>query len=48
MCLLEQLERYEPYNEQEARDRALSFAAGREENVFTRENDRMHMTASAG
>lgn len=48
MCLLEQLERYEPYNEQEARDRALLLRALREEaDVFTRENDRMHMTASA-
>lgn len=42
---LEQLERYEPYNEQEARDRALLLRALREEaDVFTRENDRMHMT----
>lgn len=48
MCLLEQLERYEPYNEQEARDRALLLRALREEaDVFTRKNDRMHMTASA-
>ena len=48
MCLLEQLEQYEPYNEQEARDRALLLRALREEaDVFTRENDRMHMTASA-
>lgn len=48
MCLFEQLERYEPYNEQEARDRALLLRALREEaDVFTRENDRMHMTASA-
>lgn len=48
MYLLEQLERYEPYNEQEARDRALLLRALREEaDVFTRENDRMHMTASA-
>ena len=30
MCLLEQLERYEPYNEQEARDRALLLRALRE------------------
>ena len=42
MCLLEQLERYEPYNEQEARDRALLLRALREEaDVFTRETDRM-------
>ena len=48
MELLEQLKRYEPYNEQESRDRALLLRALREEeNVFTRENDRMHMTASA-
>ena len=48
MELLEQLKRYEPYNEQELRDRALLLRALREEeNVFTRENGRMHMTASA-
>ena len=48
MELWKQLERYTPYNEQEERDRALLLRALREEeNVFTRENDRMHMTASA-
>ena len=48
MELIEQLGRYTPYNEQEARDRALLLRALREEeNVFTRENERMHMTASA-
>ena len=47
MELWKQLERYTPYNEQEERDRALLRALREEENVFTRENDRMHMTASA-
>lgn len=48
MKLLEQLERYIPYNEQEERDRALLLRALREEdNVLSRENERMHMTASA-
>lgn len=48
MELLEQLERYTPYNEQEERDRALLLRAlHEEENVFMRENERMHMTASA-
>ena len=47
MCLLEQLERYEPYNEQEARDRALLPVPCARKQMFTRENDRMHMTASA-
>lgn len=48
MELWKQLERYTPYNEQEERDRALLLRALREEaDVFTRENDRMHMTASA-
>lgn len=48
MELIEQLGRYTPYNEQEAHDRALLLRALREEeNVFTRENERMHMTASA-
>lgn len=36
MCLLEQLERYEPYNEQEARDRALLLRALREEEMCSR------------
>ena len=48
MELIEQLGRYTPYNEQESRDRALLLRALREEeNVFTRENEQMHMTASA-
>ena len=48
MKLSEQLERYTPYNEQEERDRALLLRALREEdNVLSRENERMHMTASA-
>ena len=48
MELLRQLEQYKPCNEQEERDRALLLRALREEeNVFSRENERMHMTASA-
>ena len=48
MELLRQLECYRPYNEQEERDRALLLRALREEeNVFSRGNERMHMTASA-
>ena len=48
MELLRQLEQYKPCNEQEKRDRALLLRALREEeNVFSRENERMHMTASA-
>lgn len=48
MELIEALERFVPYNEQESRDRALVLRALREEpEVFSRENERMHMTASA-
>lgn len=48
MELIEALERFAPYNEQEERDRALIVRALREEAaVFSRENERMHMTASA-
>lgn len=48
MELLEGLARYVPFNEQEMRDRALLLHALREEKaVFSRENERMHMTASA-
>lgn len=48
MELIEALERYTPFNEQEQRDRALLLRALREEAaVYSRENERMHMTASA-
>lgn len=48
MELLESLARYVPFNEQESRDRALILRALREEKaVFSRENEAMHMTASA-
>ena len=48
MELLRQLEQYKPCNEQEERDRALLLRALCEEgNIFSRENERMHMTASA-
>ena len=48
MEILESIERYIPFNEQEERDRMLILRALREEkNVFSRENEAMHMTASA-
>lgn len=48
MELLERLAHYAPFNEQEARDRALILdALEHEPKVFSRENERMHMTASA-
>lgn len=48
MEILESIERYIPFNEQEERDRVLILRALREEkNVFSRENEAMHMTASA-
>lgn len=48
MDLLPQIERYLPFNEQEERDRNLILRCLREEkNIFSRENDLAHMTASA-
>ena len=48
MDILEQLERYQPYNEQEERDRRMLLLALREQpDVWTRDNPFMHMTASA-
>ena len=48
MDLLTQIERYLPFNEQEERDRNLILRCLREEkNIFSRENDLAHMTASA-
>ena len=46
--LLQQLAAYEPYNEQEAADRALILEClTTSEDVFSRENRLAHMTASA-
>ena len=48
MELIEQIERYRPYNEQEARDKSIMLDCLRAfEDVFTRENRLAHMTASA-
>ena len=48
MELIEQIERYRPYNEQEARDKSVMLDCLRAfEDVFTRENRLAHMTASA-
>ena len=48
MEILESIERYIPFNDQEERDRVLILRALREEkNIFSRENEAMHMTASA-
>lgn len=48
MSLENQLRSYVPFNEQEARDRDLILRCLREEkDVFTRQNDLVHMTASA-
>jgi 8-oxo-dGTP pyrophosphatase MutT (NUDIX family) len=48
MGLLEEIEHYQPFNEQEEKDKALILACLKEEpHVFTRENTRCHMTASA-
>ena len=46
--LIQQLERYKPWNEQEERDRLLILQCLREQkDIFTRENRLAHMTASA-
>lgn len=48
MEILGSIERYIPFNDQEERDRVLILRALREEkNIFSRENEAMHMTASA-
>ena len=48
MDILTQIENYQPYNEQEERDRGLILDCLRAfEDVFTRENALAHMTASA-
>lgn len=46
--LIGQVENYEPYNEQEQRDKELILQSlYREPDIFTRENTLAHMTASA-
>lgn len=46
--LIRQIENYEPYNEQEQRDKELILQSlYREPDIFTRENTLAHMTASA-
>ncbi|QNL44015.1 NUDIX hydrolase [Oscillibacter hominis] len=46
--LIGELERFQPWNEQEERDRLLLLRLLRtDETVFSRENDAYHMTASA-
>lgn len=50
MNLLEQLQSYQPYNEQEANDRAVMLRLLSDEsqpNIFTRENESVHFTASS-
>jgi len=47
MELREQIERYLPWNEQEARDRAELLRALEQPDIFSRENRLAHMTASA-
>ena len=48
MELIEQIERYRPYNEQEARDKSIMLDCLRAfGDVVTRENRLAHMTASA-
>ena len=48
MELLQILERYAPFNEQEARDRAVLMGLLRTgQDLWTRENEAAHLTASA-
>lgn len=47
MELRRQIEKYIPWNEQEAADRDEILRALTQENIFTRENKAAHMTASA-
>lgn len=48
MKLLEQIQAYRPYNEQEERDKAaILHSLATEEDLFTRKNELAHMTASA-
>ncbi len=45
--LIGRIERYLPWNEQEERDKKLLLEALMQENIFLRENETAHMTASA-
>ena len=48
MSLLEQLKAYAPYNEQEANDKAVMIKLlEKERDIFTRENEVAHFTASS-
>ena len=48
MSLLEQLKAYAPYNEQEANDKAVMIKLlEKESDIFTRENEVAHFTASS-
>lgn len=48
MKLLQQIENYQPFNEQEEKDKALILQCLREQkHIFSRENALAHMTASA-
>lgn len=48
MTLLQQIENYVPFNEQEARDkRFIAAALNQYGDIFTRGNEVLHMTASA-
>lgn len=48
MNLLEQLKLYQPYNEQEANDKAVMLRLlEKEPDVFARENETVHFTASS-
>ena len=50
MKIQEQIEQYRPWNEQEERDKAVilaQFAQHVQQDLFVRENDIMHMSASA-
>ncbi len=47
MNLKEEVQLYQPYNEQEEKDKALLLRClEKEENLFTRDNDLVHLTAS--
>ena len=48
MSLLKQLKAYAPYNEQEANDKAVMIKLlEKESDIFTRENEEAHFTASS-
>ncbi len=47
MNLKEEVQLYQPYNEQEEKDKALLLRClEKEDNLFTRDNDLVHLTAS--